>query len=76
MSAKPSHLEQLTALGYRLLTGNMRFTAAMSSGCSVYAQDQVGALVKISCNHGELAVDTVPHGHKLAAPAFQVQRTL
>ena len=76
MSAKPSHLEQLTALGYRLLTGNMRFVAAMSSWHSVYAQDQVGALVKISCNRGDVSVTPVPEGHKLAAPAFQVHRTL
>ncbi|HHH9443036.1 TPA: hypothetical protein ACP32N_005024 [Pseudomonas aeruginosa] len=76
MSTQPSPLEQLKTLGYSLLTGSMRFTVAMSMGHSVYAQDQVGSVVKISCKEGVLTVSPAQQTHAMVAPAFQVQRNL
>ena len=60
MSQQQSPLQQLTALGYTVASGAMRFDVAMSMGVSILARDNQGAILQISCSKGILAITAAP----------------
>lgn len=72
MTTTPSVLEQIASLGYTLLAGRSRFTAAMSMGVAVYAQDQVGTLVKFISQRGVVSATEVAPQKQLGRSWFQV----
>lgn len=70
----PTTSEQLASLGYRLLTGSRRFGAAISIGKPVYAQDQVGELLKFDSSNGVISVTKAKNQNHHMRVEFQVHR--
>lgn len=76
MSQQQSPLQQLTALGYTVTSGAMRFDVAMSMGVSILARDDQGAVLQISCSKGILAITAAKQTPQLTAPAILLNRVI
>lgn len=75
MSTQSSPTDQLAALGFRLVTGRMRFGVALSLGQPVYAKDQDGALLKFESNNGVISVSDATNEQLYTQVELQVVRT-
>ncbi|MBM3105553.1 hypothetical protein IIE18_10420 [Pseudomonas sp. V1] len=76
MTQQHTPIQQLTALGYSVAAGAMRFDVAMSMGVSILARDDQGAVLQISCSKGALAITEVKQNLQLTAPAILLNRVI